>query len=74
MWALIKLLGFGRTIYTWELYVVIINIKSNKEYSPNLLCLCALFSSTMLIMRDGEGKILTASNMFYNTIPPSTRR
>ena len=26
-----KLLGLGRTIYTWELYFVIINIQRNKE-------------------------------------------
>jgi hypothetical protein len=26
-----KLLALGRTIYTWELYVVITNIQRNKE-------------------------------------------
>ena len=26
-----KLLGLGRTIYTWEIYVVITNIQRNKE-------------------------------------------
>ena len=30
-WTLTKTLGLGRTIYTWELYVVIINIQRNKE-------------------------------------------
>jgi hypothetical protein len=32
------------------------------------MCLCVLVSSIMLIMRDGEGKVLTAGNMFYNTL------
>jgi hypothetical protein len=32
------------------------------------LCLCVLLSFTILIMRDGEGKVLTAGNMFYNTL------
>ena len=32
------------------------------------MCLCVLFSSTMLIMRDGERKVLTADNIFYNTL------
>ena len=31
MWALTKTLRLGRTIYTWELYVVITNIQRNKE-------------------------------------------
>ena len=31
MWVFTKLLGLGRAIYTWELYVVIINIQRNKE-------------------------------------------
>ena len=52
----------------WELYVVITNIQRNKEQSLYLLCLYVLLSSTMLVMRDEEGKILTASNMFYNNI------
>ena len=34
-----------------------------------ILCLfILLFSSIMLIIRDGEGKILTAGNMFYNML------
>jgi len=33
------------------------------------LCLLVLLlSSTILIMRDGEGKVPTAGNMFYNTL------
>ena len=32
------------------------------------MCLCVLLSSTILIMRDEDGKVLTASNMFYNTL------
>jgi hypothetical protein len=32
------------------------------------LCLWVLLSSIILIMRDGEGKVLTAGNMFYNTL------
>jgi hypothetical protein len=32
------------------------------------LCLCVLLSSTILIMRDGEGKVPTVGNMFYNTL------
>ena len=63
-----KLLGFGRTIYMWELYVVIKNIQRNKEQSSYLLCLCVLLSSTILIIRDEERKISTAINMFYNSV------
>ena len=32
------------------------------------MSICSLLSSTMLIMRDGERKVLTAGNMFYNTL------
>ena len=32
------------------------------------MSICSLLSSTMLIMRDGEGKVLNADNMFYNTL------
>ena len=30
------------------------------------MSICSLLSSTVLMMRDGEGKVLTAGNMFYN--------
>jgi hypothetical protein len=32
------------------------------------MSICSLLSSTALIMRDGERKVLTAGNMFYNTL------
>ena len=32
------------------------------------MSICSILSSTVLIMRDGEGKVLTAGNMFYNTL------
>ena len=32
------------------------------------MCLCVLLSSTMLVMRDEEENVLTADNMFYNTL------
>ena len=66
MWALTKLLDLGRTIYMWEFYIVITNIKKNKEQFFYLLCLYILLLSTMLIMRDGEENVLTAGNMFYS--------
>ena len=31
------------------------------------MSICSLLLSTMLIMRDGEGKVLTAGTIFYNT-------
>jgi len=41
-------------------------LEENKEES--ILCIFVLyFQSTMLIIRDGKRKILTAGNMFYNT-------
>jgi hypothetical protein len=30
--------------------------------------ICSLLSSTVLIMRDGEGKVWIVGNMFYNTL------
>ena len=49
----------------WELYVVITNIQRNKEQPPYLVSIC---SSTVLIMRDEEGNVITAGNIFYNNI------
>jgi hypothetical protein len=32
------------------------------------MSICSLLSATALIMRDGEEKVLTTDNMFYNTL------
>ena len=39
-----------------------------KNSLPILCLFVLLLSSTVLIMRDGEGKVLTAGNMFYNML------
>lgn len=52
---------------TWELYIVVINIKRKiKNSSLALYLYVLLFSFTMLIMR--EKNILTTGDVFYNNI------
>ena len=51
----------------WELYVVITNNQMNKESLPILCLFVLLLSCAVLIIRDGERKVLTVGDMFYNS-------
>jgi hypothetical protein len=68
MWALTK------TLSPWQDYIYIGALCCNYQYSEekrivslHLVSMCSTFI-TMLIMRDGEEKVRTAGNMFYNTL------